>query len=766
MALDTTGKKQQRVRMTIAAVDEGILQLTAHPSPNPGNHYLSQRALGHVIRDLYGRLIKPLEGTRGNLRTGGDMAKMAAMREMEDAAAPADENARGNTTRVVKTVALYHKEVLIDEAGKGTVSLDLPDFNGRLRLMAVAYGENVIGQGDEELIVRDPVVADILLPRFLAPGDRAEAALTLHNLSKSDKSLTFAVTTSTGVTILENANDKITLGPGKHTEVTLPMEATALGDAKISLRVSAPGMKDINREWDIAVRPAQPYVTDRMMSHLASEATIEGVEGIDSYLENTLKANFTLASRPEFDVPELLESLDRYPYGCTEQTVSRALPLLYLGDVAKEWDKDLDTLALHRRVDHAIGRVLARQIYDGSFSTWSSTGDTQIWLTSYAVDFLTRAQEKEHDVPEAAFDHAVTWLKNRVANPNQGTGYDQAYAFYVLARLGEVRASDLRYYAETKSRTMETRLAFGHLGAALAILGEKKLAEDLFVQAIKKRRSISTYYSDYGSDMRDAAAIVALIAETLPNAERSLDLAEALEKQYHERRYLSTQEQAWILVATDALSSAPGATMTVQVDDKTHGPTSTAYRWQLGEAADLESQTVENKGAAPVRFIQSLRGVPSESLPATAEGFEIRRTYFNTSGQLVDSANVNQHDLMVVLIEGKALTQTKHEALIVDLLPSGFEIENSALGGETRGQGDAGQFEFLPRLSHTEYQTARDDRYVAAINLMSGKRQFAVAYLVRAVTPGTYLHPAPFIEDMYKPEYHARGALGEVTISK
>jgi uncharacterized protein YfaS (alpha-2-macroglobulin family) len=367
-------------------------------------------------------------------------------------------------------------------------------------------------------------------------------------------------------------------------------------------------------------------------------------------------------------------------------------------------------------------------------------------------------------VPESAFKHATEWLKGRVANPNNGAGFEQAYAFYVLARLGEVRGSEVRYYAETRGSKIETRLGLGQLAAALAILGERKYAEDFFVKAIEKRRAINTYYRDYGSDMRDAASIVALMAETLPSSERSQKLSEALEKQYHERQYLSTQEQAWILIATHALSTSPSANMTFEIDGKPGGPQSKAYRWQMsGEDKDL---TVANTSENAIRLIQSVRGIPSEPLAAVQEGFEIERTYFTTDGRLVDIAAVKQHDVMVVLIEGKATTGAKHELLVVDLLPSGLEIENSALAGDTNGQGDAGQFKFLPDLSRAEYQTARDDRYVAAIDLIGGRRTFAVAYLVRAVTPGTFVHPAVFVEDMYKPDYHARGPLGQVTITK
>jgi uncharacterized protein YfaS (alpha-2-macroglobulin family) len=115
----------------------------------------------------------------------------------------------------------------------------------------------------------------------------------------------------------------------------------------------------------------------------------------------------------------------------------------------------------------------------------------------------------------------------------------------------------------------------------------------------------------------------------------------------------------------------------------------------------------------------------------------------------------------VVLIEGKSENDQKQQALVVDLLPAGFEIENPALGGE----GGKSAFGFLPPLTEAAFTAARDDRFVAALDLR-GAQRFAIAYLVRAVTPGRFALPGSFVEDMYSPRYHARGAASTITIAR
>ena len=113
------------------------------------------------------------------------------------------------------------------------------------------------------------------------------------------------------------------------------------------------------------------------------------------------------------DVPGILAALDRYPYGCAEQTTSRALPLLYVNDVAKRIGLATDA-ALRERIDGAIERVFAMQDSSGAFGIWGPS-DGDMWLTSYVTDFLTRAKEAGYDVRQHAFNQALDRLQNYIS---------------------------------------------------------------------------------------------------------------------------------------------------------------------------------------------------------------------------------------------------------------------------------------------------------------------------------------------------------------
>jgi alpha-2-macroglobulin len=100
--------------------------------------------------------------------------------------------------------------------------------------------------------------------------------------------------------------------------------------------------------------------------------------------------------------------------------------------------------------------------------------------------------------------------------------------------------------------------------------------------------------------------------------------------------------------------------------------------------------------------------------------------------------------------------------LIQDLLPAGFEIDNPSLVDSAQ----LTNFDWIGDVqpAHTEF---RNDRFVAAFDRAKGDaREITLAYVVRAVTPGTYDHPAAVVEDMYRPQFSARTAAGRMTVEQ
>ena len=224
-------------------------------------------------------------------------------------------------------------------------------------------------------------------------------------------------------------------------------------------------------------------------------------------------------------------------------------------------DPDIDG-----RVKQAIERELSRQGSNGAFGLWAAdSGDDDPWLDAYVTEFLTRARERNFAVPQPAFESALDRLRNTVVNapePSKDNAEALAYSLYVLARNGRPVIGDLRYLSDAKLDAFPTPLAKAQLGAALAMLGDRARAGKVLTAALgalEAERDAGVSRPDYGSRLRDAAAVLALLAEAnltggeiqgdaIARAGAALDAARA------ERALTSTQENAWMTLAAEGLA--------------------------------------------------------------------------------------------------------------------------------------------------------------------------------------------------------------------
>ncbi|HAS51529.1 MAG TPA: hypothetical protein DCS21_07225 [Gammaproteobacteria bacterium] len=326
----------------------------------------------------------------------------------------------------------------------------------------------------------------------------------------------------------------------------------------------------------------------------------------------------------------------------------------------------------------------------------------------------------------------------------------------MLAREQQAAIGDLRYLHDNHLQKLPSALAQAQLGVSLARYGELERAKEAFTAALNRQERGTV--RDYGTPLRDRAALLTLLAESGLLPERLPQLAEEVATEFNQRRYSSTQEQAWLLLAAHALLKQTG-----QLRLAVEGQTITTDPFYLTPTREqLASKlTVVNQGQQPAWAVLDVSGVPIAPQPPAQEGFTIARRYYTRAGQEVDPSQIRQNDLLVAVITGEAQNSGEQQALVVDLLPAGLEIENARLAHNASTTDIA----WLPELTETLHTEIRDDRFVAALDMESGNaRKFTLAYLVRAVTPGVYRQPAVFVEDMYKPWQFGRGAMGVVKV--
>ncbi|MGC1358638.1 MAG: alpha-2-macroglobulin [Xanthobacteraceae bacterium] len=735
-------------RVVVAAVDVGILNLTNYKPPSPEDYYLGQRAHSAEIRDLYGQLIDGMQGARGLIRSGGDQGA-----ELQ------------GSPPTGPSVAFYSGLVTVGADGNAEVVFDIPDFEGTVRVMAVAWSKDKVGHVTTDVVVRDPVVLSATLPRFLLPGDHSSLHLDLDNVEGAAGDYTVAVTGA--ATLSASATQKLSLRTKQRGSLTVPLVATAAGNGEVHVSVSGPSSFALERSYTLAVRPPAQILARCTVRPIAKGGSITlSSDLLADLVPGTGAVSLSVGSSTALDAAALLAALDRYPYRCSEQITSRALPLLYLSDLAKDTHVAIDP-ATDQHLREAIEGLLARQDSNGSFGLWSVGGE-DVWLDAYVTDFLTRARERKIVVPDTAFKLAVDRLRNAVASstdPGKNGGVDLAYALYVLARNGLAPVGDLRYIADAKLDELSTPIAKAQIAAALAMVGDRARAERVYAAALT---AISPPVQadpfgreDYGSALRDAAALVALASESgAPHAtvQAAVQRVESLRADLH---LTSTQEDAWLLLAASAMAKDAGK---ISLDVGGEQVTRPLYRTIA--AADLKDPLrVSNAGEDDVRAVVTVTGAPVTPEPAAEKGFKIERQTYTLDGDPADAKKVKQNTRLVVVLKVTEAQPQFGRVILADYLPAGCEIDNPHLVSS----GDTGTLSWITDAVAPANSEFRDDRFTAAFDRKKDDAPvFTVAYVVRAVAPGKYVRPQASVEDMYRPDRFGRTATEstEVTAAK
>ncbi len=744
-------KAGEDARVVVAAVDVGILNLTNYKPPAPDDYYLGQRRLSAEVRDLYGQLIDGMQGARGQIRSGGDIAG-AELSGSPPTQAP---------------LALYSGIVSVGPDGTATVSFDIPAFAGSVRVMAVAWSAGKVGKASGDVIVRDPVVLTATLPRFLRNGDRGAVQLELDNVEGEPGDYTVTVATEGAVERNGDTAPVLHLGAKERGRVSIPVSAQRSGASAVSVAIAGPDGFTLARNYPLDVRPATQILTRRSVRSLAKGETLTLSDDLFAdFVPGTGRAGLSVALSTSLDVATLLNELDRYPFGCTEQVASRAVAMLYINELSAQAklapDGEIDT-----RIKDAIARLASRQGANGSFGLWSVGGDDP-WLDAYVTDFLTRAREKKFDVPATVFTLAIDRLRNYVATapePNKNGGRDLAYALYVLARNGAAPLGDLRYIADTKLNDLATPIAKAQVAAALSMLGDKERADRTYLAALHAIAPDPTSIAqldlgraDFGSALRDAAALVTLASEgrapqaTITQAVARIDSARKLVDA------TSTQEEAWLVLAARSLAGQLNAISLTVNGDARQG----AYYRNFVASQLAQPVTVTNNGSGTVQAVVSVSGALVVPEPAAEQGFRIERTYHTLDGEPADPAKVRQNDRFVVVLKMTEPQPQYGRVIVADYLPAGFEIDNPHLVSS----GDTGTLPWIADAAQPVNTEFRDDRFTAAFTrTKESPPVFTVAYVVRAVSPGHYVLPQAKVEDMYRPDRFGRTATGTIDIT-
>jgi hypothetical protein len=767
----------QTAHVTVAAVDEGILRLTKATSPDPVGWYFGKRALTIDYRDDYGRLLDANLGAAANVNFGGDQL-----------------GGEGLTVVPIKSVALWSGIVQTGIDGKATVTLPAADFNGQVRIMVVAWDDTQVGSSDKDLTIRQPVIADLDLPRFLAPGDKPLATLELQNM-EGQAGAYQAVMRATGG-IVASFQQVFNLIVGQRLAPHIPFFApNQTGIGSVGFTLTGPNFttsKDYPIQTRLGWGPLSRTTTDLQQPGETYTPPDQLVSGLAAGGNATLQVQVSYSPFKGFDPGPIAVSLYGYPYGCTEQVVSTAFPMLY----AQAVSTDPKLRVAPAELNSAVGQLLDRESQDGAFGLWRvGDGEADPWIGAYATDFLLEAKAQGAAVPQSAIDAALNAMR-QVSLPDGspsvaylltypdwwGGSVDaskaatarmrsraSAYALYVLAKGGRGDLARLRWWHDVQMKNEGSPLAMAQVAAGLQMMGDTARARDAMqhaIDAVGYHRPMLQigpvmYVDDqdwYQSPLRDLAGVIALAYEAnMPDLAHSLE--GRLDGAVKDPDTLNTQEKAQLLRAAHFMLAALGP-INIQANGSvvTQPAAGLTPRWAVnGRLAD--AHFVNNSGK-PVWRTVTVYGTPLNAPPAMASGLTVTKTYFAFAGGPVDMTKVKQGDRIIIRISGSSSQGRTVPLAIDDALPAGFEID-SVLGPDDAAKGP---FKFLGVLTTPDGQESRDDRYVAALDLAGGKT-FTLAYVARAVTPGDFYLPGVQILDMYHAGVNARSAGGRIQIA-
>ncbi len=763
----------QEMMLTLAAVDQGVLSVTDFETPDPFEYFYQPRYTNVQARDNFAEVLHLKDMAFARQRSGGDAEELSRAGERPESD--------------ILIVSLFKGPVQFDQNGVAEVEFDMPDFNGAVRIMAAAYAGDRFGSSDAEVLVKAPVVTQLSLPRFAAYGDQTRLTLDIQNTLEQSQTLQLKWEIDGAVLYQPSqTRSRVTLAKNQKQVISLPVIITrSSGVARIKLSVSSEQLS-FERNWTLGLRPAYPAVALQKNRFLKEgESIAVDPQWLDGTIADSLQLQLSASPYPPLNTAEQWRSLLQYPYGCLEQTTSRARPLMMADEqVQIEWGVKLpEDLNRVEAIKNAINRLQTMQRPEGGFGLWDARSSEEYWLTAYVTDFLLSAQEKGFEVPQSMLKPALERLQYYVRNnkiPGDNfrwgdTGHRRfayrSYAAFVLAKRAQAPLGTLREWFDRYDNQSRSPLPLAHLAIALKLQGDGQRAARAIVLAEQTLRT-KDYLGDYGSEIRDTALLLKL------NIEYQLSLSDVEQRLRHlsqliyERGYLSTQERDAILQLALALSgddkNAPwSARLNLAADTR---PIESTDSWsRVFKGVDVPQISFDNTGARKIYASQTLIAQTVQAPEKQSNGLSIRRNWYDAEGNLITGNTFQTGDYVIVRLMVNSDTRTP-DAMIVDLLPAGFELENPGLAHATPLSSFNLDGEVLKpvnsayegSLKHTEY---RDDRFIAAVDI-NNYNTLELTYLMRAVTPGRYQVPSAFVEDMYQPEKRAIGSPYQMVIIK
>ena len=747
--------REVEAQVTLALIDQGILQLTSFTTPDPLDFFYGKKRPYLRAYDMYDFLYPETERAASHLSPAGGMA--AFDREV----IAADMQSPINAMRY-KPVALWSGLVTTDKQGHIDIDVDVPQFNGQLTVMAVAAYKDAFGSATGKIIVRDNIVLMESFPRFIAPGDTVNALVSVFNNTDKFQSIAVGLDADGPMKTVTSPVDSLSLTEESEGAAYFTVVAAA-ESGKIDCNITARTSDDSSLvSFELPNRPPQPLRTESGSAAVNADSVVtftipgEWLRGTDKYVLQTSSLAAVALAR---DIQDLLG----YPYGCLEQTTSKVFPLLYFEDLARFVQPELIGGRGHEYyVLEGIKRLEGMLRNDGSFPYWPGGNRVHQWSTVYATHFLVEARKAGYDVNNDTYKSSLSYIK-RVAEDQLGKHTpdvpERVYAIMVLAKAGKVNNRMLNYLRDLNPNDLPSFTRY-QMAIALAISGDRDLARSLVPTEIHPETFAPETGGTFSSGVRTNAILLDLLMELDPSSPSAATIVHSLLTDARANRWFTTQASSFAFMALGKYFKGrqpANFTGTLEiVGDTTYRIDTAAFRV---DRRDLGGKQVRVRidGQGPCYVYWQAAGVSSNNvIEEYDKGIEVRREYLNEDGEPLDLNTVKPGDRIIAHITAKSQAGNLHNVVIVDLLPACMEIENSRLG-------PAPKLEWIGRpKSPAEYQDIRDDRLLLFMDL-NERAPFESYYSLRCVANGAFVVPPVAAQCMYNPNISSASSSGRMT---
>ncbi|MDP1822229.1 MAG: alpha-2-macroglobulin family protein [Archangium sp.] len=777
--------------VAIAVVDEAVLGLTAHPTPDPVKELYAARSL--AVRTADGRLdlVHSRRSRQEALFPGGDGEDSETFHKI----------LTGDLRHLFKSTAYWNPSVAVGPDGIARVSVTLPDNLTTFRVMAIGFdGHGRAGSGDLKIIVRKALMVQPVLPRFLYPGDTLTVEALAFNGTSKPGELSLSAMSLEGLEPLPGAKlvQTNTVQGGASVKVGIPVRVTGRG--KINVRWAATLGRDTDEvQVTVPILDAgakRVVVASKQFSSTSGEVLVPLPMG---RLPGSTEVEVMVSSSSLSELKDSVQYLMEYPNGCIEQTTSTAYPLVVLKDLLPEIGVTVNEADLKKFSEAGVKRLLSFQTTAGGLAYWPGSDTPHIFGTTFGLTALIEAKKRGYAVPDEAMNRAAKYLEAALKQgqiteemPHAGMpdGDTRALVVLTLNRLGKPQPS----YVSTLWTERAKLSAFGVAMLAVTVSeggGDRSLLEPMLahVQAESKKDEAEAWFEgarkggySMDSPLRTHAASLLAFGSGGTKSEMPAKLLTGLLKRKDgSGGWGNTQENVYGIMGIAKLAGgsgpAPQAELTIggkQVAmEKLEAVGKGNRRYSVPGAGagvkDSEAGTVRvglDKRSGPPTFltVRARYEVPltGENRAAFARGFEVKRTYETLEGRSLEGKPIPLGS--VVRVRVSLSSQEKRNYVAVDdKLPAGLEPLNASLATTERLElGDATPTT-AKGLEVLSFQETRDHRVAFfADELPAGEYQWV--YLARATTAGKFIRPPASAEAMYEPQVSGATSIEDVTV--